>query len=121
MQWMIETSQDILFLVIAASVAVITVLIAWVLVYLIIIIKETREALREIRSQIDRFFQAIEGLKLKFQSTTSTLSLLVEQIRGGVELFRKFKTSTERVKNHFKKDKKSKTNKKENKENEEYP
>ncbi len=86
---MLETSTDVLNIVIAISVFSISFFIVWSLYYLVIILRQLFITVKGVREKMDKVDEAITVFKNKIESSSSYLLLLGEGVKKLVEVMRK--------------------------------
>ncbi|MEK7166869.1 MAG: hypothetical protein AAB732_00415 [Patescibacteria group bacterium] len=72
---MIQTSQDLLFIVLAFCILWITILLCWGLYYLVVMLKNTYKITKNVNQKIEAFGELIENLKSKVSSMSAFLTL----------------------------------------------
>lgn len=72
---MIETSKDILYLVIAFCVLWLTVFLCWVFYYIVKILKNTNRVVEEFRSRLQLLTETINYVRGKVESIHTLISL----------------------------------------------
>ncbi len=87
---MLETSQDILNLVKTISILVISVLFAWILFYLAMIMHNLFKFSRELRDQLKRIDELINLTKEKIEHSTTYLLLIGEGVKKIAEFTRDY-------------------------------
>jgi predicted PurR-regulated permease PerM len=95
---MLETSSDLLNIVIAFCVLWLTVFICWFLYYIVTTIKrvsETADQLAKMAGNVNDFFQEA---KTRLHSATSYLPLIVEGVKHATEYFRDKQSSKTKTK-----------------------
>ncbi len=113
---MLETSTDVLKIVLAGSVGLFTLFLCWGLFYFVMTMRNVLLVTREARKVFDKVDDVLEAVKDKIHSSTSYLMIIGEAVKKIVD----FLHSSE-GKFHFpgfgkkKKDKKDKKAEKENK------
>lgn len=85
----ITTSQDLFFLVLAAATAVLTVLLAWLLFYVVSIIRRVNEAAKSITRSLEKVHGMLEALQESVHASASHLSLIVSTIQQLVTLYQR--------------------------------
>lgn len=88
---MFSTSKDVLFLVLAFSILLLTVLFAWILVYIIMIFREVNRLAKGVEEKVKRVDELLVTIKEKIEHSTSYLGLLVEVVRQGLAFVREKK------------------------------
>ncbi len=82
---MIETSKDILYLVIAFCVLWVTVFLCWMLYYLTRILKNANQIVEEFRSRLQMLTEAINYLRDKVENIHGLLSMASGGVAGMVK------------------------------------
>ena len=83
---MFETSKDLLFIAIAASVVGFTVFACYSIFYLAQILRQAFKIVREMRDRIHKVDELIKILKDKLEHSTSYLMLIGEGVKKLVEV-----------------------------------
>lgn len=78
---MLETS-DILYIVLAFCALWITAFICWFIYQLAVMLKRVNDLIAELKWQIERVEQVLNGMKAKFDEGTGHLGSIVEHIKG---------------------------------------
>ena len=99
---MIETSKDLLNVIIAISVFGFTVLTCLAIFYLSMVLRQSFKIVKETRDRLHKVDEVIQSIKEKIEHSTSYLMLIGEGVKKLVEV----------VKEHTEKGKKKKTGKK---------
>jgi len=81
-------TQDILFIVLAVSAAVLTGFLAWFLYYLIAIVRDLRRTATIIHDKVTELGEILDSIRVKIGDTVSTLSLLTQVVTGIAERWR---------------------------------
>lgn len=81
------TSQDLLFFVLTIVIAVVGGLLAWLLYYLIAIIRRANDALRGITATVDRIHALTENVQEAVSRSSSHLSLIVGMIKELIAVY----------------------------------
>jgi len=110
MENLIQTSGDILNLVIAAAVALFVIFVCWGLFYTVMAVRNIFKITKDARKNFQRVEEILAQIKEQLQAGTFYVSLLKEGISKGVEFLRK-KTGAEKNKksNNKKKTNRTKT------------
>ncbi|OGY41762.1 MAG: hypothetical protein A2Y82_02700 [Candidatus Buchananbacteria bacterium RBG_13_36_9] len=85
---MLESSKDILFIVLAVSIFLFTVFICWAIYYIAMILREAKKIVADVRKKIELVESLIMALKEKLESTSSHMKLLVETVANVAEYFK---------------------------------
>lgn len=88
---MLDTSKDLLNVIIAVCVAVFTFFICYLLYYLISMLKQANKTVTEIRLRIESFDAMFETLKEKLTHSSNYLALLVKSVVSMVEFVKERK------------------------------
>ncbi len=84
---MFLTTLDILYFVLAIAVGLIAVFTCWFMFYLVMMVRDARKIIKEMREQIENFLGAARKFCDKFDSVSGYFMLLVDVAR---ELLRHF-------------------------------
>ena len=97
---MIETTKDILYLVISFVVLLLTIFLCWVIFYVAMILREFKKIAFDVRKKIELVETVLNVLKEKIEHTSSYMKLLVESAGSIVEFLkdRKVEKSKKRKK-----------------------
>lgn len=85
---MLETSRDLLFIVISFCVLVFTGFLVWVLYYLAMILKQTNEVVADVRRKLEAIDEILYAIKEKITLSAATISAVA---RGVTEILNYFK------------------------------
>ncbi|MFA6525013.1 MAG: hypothetical protein WCT33_01935 [Patescibacteria group bacterium] len=85
---MFDTSKDILFLVIALCVFVVTVFSVWILYYIAQILKSSKEMVEEIKNKVEEFGNILNLLKDKITHSTTMLTTVVKGVTDLLNMFK---------------------------------
>ena len=88
-----STSQDLLFFILAIAVGVITVFIAWAMFYVVMILKKSYGAVREIERKLESIDALFTTVKEHLVHSSSSLRLLVDIAAKLIGLFQKRRES----------------------------
>jgi predicted PurR-regulated permease PerM len=83
---MLETSRDLLNIVIAASIFLFTVFVCWAIYYFAQILRQTFKIISEMRGRLQKIDEFIKMLKDKIDHSTSYLLLIGEGVKKLVEI-----------------------------------
>ncbi len=81
---MLETSKDVLFIILAFCILWLTIFVSWLLYYLIKMFREAGKA-------IDTAYEFIDSLKEKLEKSTSHLLLIAELLKKGMDFMKERK------------------------------
>lgn len=87
------SARDILFIVLAISAATLTAFLAWLLYYLIAIVRDLRQTSRAIHEKVDQVGTILESIKERISDSASTLSILTQVISKAAGSWRKRKAA----------------------------
>lgn len=90
---MFETSKDILFLVLAVSVAVFTIFLVWLVAEVAIMLRRFNRFVGEIQDIARKIERTLAGIREKLEHATSVLPSLVQGVAELVRWFAGEKTS----------------------------
>jgi hypothetical protein len=85
---MLETSKDVLFLVIALCVFIVTVFFVWIMYYIAQILKSSKEMVEEIRNKIEEFGNLLTTLKDKVTHSTTILTTVAKGVTDLLGMFK---------------------------------
>jgi len=74
----ITTTRDLLFLVLAIAIALITVFMIWALYYIVMMLKHGYAAIRDVEKKLASFDAMIKTFKEHLVNSSSSLALLAE-------------------------------------------
>ncbi len=89
---MIETSKDILYIVISVSIVFLTFFTVWGMYYIVMMLRETKEMITDVRSRIELVEKVLIAFKERLEHTSSHMKLLVETAINVAEYFKDRKT-----------------------------
>lgn len=89
---MIETTQDILYLMLAISVGVFTIFLVWMLGEVAMMLRNMNRFIRELHCTIGKIEDALSGIRKKVEHSASHLSLLAEGAKQLIRMFVESKT-----------------------------
>lgn len=82
---MLETSKDILYLVIAFCVLWVTIFLCWVFYYVVRILKNTNRIVEEFRSRLQLLTDALNYVKGKVENIHNALNMAGGGVAGAVK------------------------------------
>ena len=82
---MFQTSQDILWIVIAFCILWLTIFLSWAIYYMAMILREFKKIIGDIRKKIELVESLIVALKEKLEHTSSHMKLLVDTVANVAE------------------------------------
>ena len=88
---MLETSQDLLFIILAFCALLLTVLMSFALFYVVMILRNANKMITEFRKKLERMDEIIDFLKDKLGEGFATFAVLAKGVLKIVEIFRETK------------------------------
>jgi len=85
---MIETTKDILWLVISFCILWLTIFICWVIYYFAMILREGKRAVVDVRKKIELVEGLIKAAKEKLEKTSSYVRLMVDSIETALHFLK---------------------------------
>jgi len=85
---MFETSQDILWVTIAACIALFTLFFCWGIFYAVMIIRRAAKAFRGVERMIDNINETIKTTKDKIEHSAAYISVLADGAKKVMEIVR---------------------------------
>lgn len=82
---MIETSKDLLYVVLAFSVLWLTIFFSWMLYYVIMMLRQANQLINSFREKVEKVGQTIEKIKEKFEHASSYLGLICKAVEKMVD------------------------------------
>jgi len=95
---MIESSKDILYIVISIAILLLTVFTVWGMYYLIMILREAKKMITDMRKKIELVEKVLIAAKERLESTSSHMKLLVETALNVAEYMKDRKTEKKSTK-----------------------
>jgi CHASE3 domain sensor protein len=86
--FLIQDSQDLLYLVIAFCVLLFTIFSVWLIYYLAMIMRQAYKIVKETREKINKVDEVLKALKEKIEHSASYLILISEGVKKLVEVIR---------------------------------
>ena len=93
---MIQSSKDILFLVIAFCILWLTIFTAWIFYYAAMILKQIFHIIKEAENKIEIIDELINMMREKIEHSVSYLVLITEGIEKLIKIFKGPRTSIRR-------------------------
>ncbi|EKD76638.1 MAG: hypothetical protein ACD_43C00034G0003 [uncultured bacterium] len=87
---MLATSQDILYVTVAACIAVFTVFLVWIMYYIAQISKQSNEMISDFRQKMEELDETVQVIKEKVTHSVDALSGVSEQVGNILELIQNF-------------------------------
>lgn len=94
----LESSSDILNLVLAFAVVWVTVFLCWLLYYLIMLSKTAWSSVKEIRDRVRAVEDGIRAIRERFEQALSSLSFISDGVIKLIKYFVESGTETDRPK-----------------------
>ncbi len=85
---LIETTKDILYIVISFVVLLLTIFICWAIYYVAMILREFKKIVMDMRKKIELVEAVLTTFKEKIEHTSSYMKLLVESAGNIVEFLK---------------------------------
>lgn len=82
---MIETSKDLLYVVLAFSVLWLTIFISWMLYYVIMMLRQANLLVTSFKEKVEKVSQAIERIREKFDHSSAYLGIIGKAVEKLVE------------------------------------
>ena len=95
---MIETTKDILYLVLAFCVLLFTILLAWAIYYIAMILREFKKVIADVRLKIELVEKILMAAKAKLEGTSSHMKLIVETLSNIAEYVKNRKSEIKKKK-----------------------
>jgi len=98
---LIESSKDLLFVVLAFSILWITIFISWLLYYIISIVRDAEALVRQVRGAVEKIEDVAQSAHEKMERSAASFTLvsqaLKELITWGIQERTKKTTRTRKV------------------------
>ncbi len=95
---MIESTKDILYIVIAFCVLWFTIFVCWAVYYVAMILREVRTVMADARQKIALLEKVLMAFKEKLESTSSHMKLLIETALNVAEYIKERKSGKKTAK-----------------------
>jgi len=79
---MLETSKDVLYIVLSFCLLWLTAFLCWALYYLTQLLKQSNELVTETREKLDEFFAYLDELKERLSSGLKVAGLIVDALKS---------------------------------------
>ncbi|MBU0497137.1 MAG: hypothetical protein KKG04_04195 [Candidatus Thermoplasmatota archaeon] len=89
---MFDTSIDVMYGIISLCIIVFTGFLAWMMFYVVQILKQGNEVIKEVRQKIVEFEEALTSIREKVISSATSISFIASQIGTVVDVVKKSKT-----------------------------
>lgn len=90
---MLNTSKDLLYIILSISISFVTIFICWLFYYLISIIKDVREITDGVNDKVKKVDSIINKINEKIEKTSSNIGLLTEIAKRGISIFSNWKNN----------------------------
>lgn len=77
---MLETSKDVLYIVLALSIGFVSFFVAWAIFYVVMILRDFQKITFSFRKKLDLIDEILYSLKEKLDSTSSYVKLITDTI-----------------------------------------
>lgn len=77
----IETSKDLLFVVLAFSILWLTIFISWLLYYAIAIVRDTKSLVRQIKGAIGKVEEVAHSAHDKMERSAASFTLVAQAVK----------------------------------------
>lgn len=94
----IESSKDLLFVVLAFSVLWVTVFISWLLYYVIAIVRDAEALVRQVRNAVEKIDELANAVHEKMERSAASFTLVAQAVKELVSwgIQEKMKTATKK-------------------------
>ncbi len=82
---MIETSKDLLYVILAFSILWLTIFLSWMFYYVIMMLRHANQLINSFREKVEKVSQAIEKIREKFEHTSVYLGLMGKAVEKMVD------------------------------------
>ena len=90
---MLETSKDVLYIVLSFCVLWLTIFLSWLLYYIIKVFRNANKAINKTWETVEKIDDFVDVFKEKLNRSTSNLLFLAELAKQGMEFMRRKKES----------------------------
>lgn len=77
----IETSKDLLFVILAFCILWLTVFMSWLLYYVISIVRDTEALVRQVKSAAEKIDNLAHSVREKFEHSAASLTLVAQAVK----------------------------------------
>ena len=84
---MIETSKDLLFIVLAFCILWLTIFLSWLLYYVISIIRDAEAVVRQVKAAVEKIDDLTRGVKARFDKSAASFTLVAQAVKELVVWF----------------------------------
>ena len=85
---LVETSKDVLNIILAISVFGVSFFVCWALYYLVMTLRQLFKTVESIKAKMDKVDEAITAFKNKIESSSSYLLILGEGVKKLVDVMK---------------------------------
>ena len=85
----LESSKDILYLVLAFCALLFTVFVCWMLAYVIKMLRDASNLVGEVRDKLAAIEGAVKGVKEKLEHSASYLGMVAAGVKMAIDLFQR--------------------------------
>ncbi len=78
---LIESSKDLLFVVLAFCVLWLTVFLSWLLYYIIAIVRDTESLIRQVRGAVEKVDSLAHAVHEKMERSAASLTLIAQAVK----------------------------------------
>jgi predicted PurR-regulated permease PerM len=90
---MFSTTTDILIIIAALAIAVLTFFVSWMIYYFIRILRQANKMVDEIKEKVEKFGELLDLFKQKLNDSLSNLGLLTKSIVRLIDYFKERKSN----------------------------
>ena len=78
---MLETSKDLLFVVLAFCILWLTVFLSWLLYYIISIVRDAEALVRQVKGAVEKVDQLAHTVREKFENSAASFTLVAQAVK----------------------------------------
>jgi len=90
---MLETSKDVLYLAIALAVIIVAIFLVWIMYYLAMILKQSKEIVSEVRKKVEAIGDILNTIKEKVATSATVLTALGKGVADLIGMFKEKRES----------------------------
>lgn len=90
----IQTTQDVLFISLAAGATLVAIFLCWTLYYLILNLRDIHVVTHDVRVRVEKFWEVIDLIRDKVQVGGAVFSLAARHIKDLAEYAKKWNEKT---------------------------
>lgn len=96
---LLENSRDLLNIVLAFAIVWLTVFLCWLLYYVVMVFKNTKEMIEEVRGRFRAIEEGIRAIRERFEHASASLTFISEGVVKLIQYFveRRREKTTERA------------------------